>query len=65
MNGPNQKPMRGGKISDRDPPVFLYGSGDRRQNIAGPLHFLHAGVVLISGVFSLLNSFDNTVDLAY
>ncbi len=64
-NGPNRKPMGGCKIPNHDPLVFLYGSGDRRQNAAGPLCFLHAGVMLIRGVFALLNSFDNTVDLAY
>jgi hypothetical protein len=57
--------MRGGKIPNHNLPVFLYSCGDRRQNAAGPLHYLRAGVALISDVFALLNSFDNMVDLAY
>ncbi len=65
VNGPNRKPMRGGKLANRNPPVFLYSGGDRCQNVAGPLCLLRAGVALISGVFALLNSFNNTVDLAF
>ncbi len=65
VNGPNQKPMRGGKLANHNLPVFLYSGSDRCQNIAGPLCLLRAGVALISGVFALLNSFNNMVDLAF
>jgi hypothetical protein len=57
--------MRGGKFPNRYPPVFLNGGGDRSQNVAGPLRLLGAGVALISGVFALFNSFNDTVYLAF
>jgi hypothetical protein len=57
--------MRGGKFPNRYPPVFLNGGGDRRQKITGPLRLLDAGVALISSVFALLNSFNDTVYLVF
>ncbi len=65
VNGPNRKPVRGGKLPNRYPPVFLNGCGDRSQNVAGLLRLLGAGVVLISGVFALLNRLNDTVYLAF
>ncbi len=65
MSGPSRKPMHGIKLLNRNPPVFLNGGGDRSQNIASPLRLLGAGVALVSGVFALLNSFDDTVYLAF
>jgi hypothetical protein len=38
MDGPNQKPMCGSKILDRDLPVILYSGGDRCQNM--PVRFI-------------------------
>jgi hypothetical protein len=65
VNGANRKLMRGGKFPNHYPPVFLNGGGDRSQNVAGPLRLLGAGVALISGVFALLNSLNDTVYLAF
>jgi hypothetical protein len=45
--------------------VILYGDANRRQDVVGPLSFLRKGLVLIKGVFPLLHSFDDAVDLAY
>ncbi len=65
MNGPNRNTMQGGKLPNCNPLVFLNGGSDRSQNVIGPLCLLGAGVALISGVFALLNSFNDTVYLAY
>jgi hypothetical protein len=65
VNGANRKAMGGGKFPNRYPPVILNGGGDGSQNVDGPLRLLGAGVVLIFGVFALLNSLDDTVYLAF
>jgi hypothetical protein len=62
---PNQEAMHGGKLSDCHPLVILYGGSNRSKNIGGPLHFLCNLVALIQGVFPILHSFYDSVDLAY
>jgi hypothetical protein len=57
--------MRGGKLSDCHPLVILCGGSNRSKDIGSPLNFLCNLVALIQGVFTILHSFFDSIDLAY
>jgi hypothetical protein len=65
MGSSNQELFCGGKLLDCYPPVTLYGDSSGQQDVAGPLHFLCAGVALVRDVFPLLTALMMQLILAY